>query len=92
MLAGYKRKTNVGVGFGILFQGISKIAPLIGGDWGVIISLSSLLFGIGLFTWGCMSYMKGKGYHGAWGLLGLLSIIGLIILVLFPDRHKKIKA
>ena len=40
-----------------------------------------------MFTWGCINYAQGKGYPGALGLLGLLSCIGLIILVCLPDRN-----
>ena len=48
--------------------------------------------GIGsiLFIIGCCFYAKGKGYNGAWGLLGLLSLIGLLILVCMKDKHKVI--
>ena len=35
-----------------------------------------------------MSYCEGKGYSKWLGLLGLLSIIGLLVLVFLPDRHK----
>lgn len=41
-----------------------------------------------LFIWGCYNWAKGKGYHGAWGLLGIFSIFGFIILAFFPDKHK----
>ena len=33
-------------------------------------------------------YMKGKGYHPVLGAIGLLSLPGLVILMLFRDRHK----
>jgi hypothetical protein len=48
-----------------------------------------ILGGLVLFIWGCTSYSKGKGYHLGWGFLGLLSLLGLIILALLPDKHKK---
>ena len=90
MLSEYKRKTNIGVGIGLILQIIGNVlvgpedvvgrAPLIG--------VFLLIIGLGFFIWGCMSYSKGKGHHPAWGLLGLLSIIGLIVLVLSPDKHK----
>ena len=35
-----------------------------------------------------MNYAEGKG-HSKWlGLLGLLSRLGLIVLILLPDHHK----
>jgi hypothetical protein len=46
------------------------------------------LVGISIFVWGCASYALGKGHHGAWGLVGLLTFIGLIILAYLPDKHK----
>ena len=61
--------------------------PLSGGAV-AIIGIIFMLFGWGLFLWGCCMYAKGKGYHGAWGLLALLSLPGLLILVLFKDEHK----
>jgi 4-amino-4-deoxy-L-arabinose transferase-like glycosyltransferase len=33
-------------------------------------------------------YAKAKGRHWAWGLLGLLSIFGLIALAILPDKAK----
>ena len=89
MLAEYKTRTNVGIGVGFLMQvagnvigGISSSSAL--AMLGLLISLA----GFGLFIWGCISYAQGKGYHGAWGLLGVISLLGLIILVFFPDKHK----
>ena len=92
MLSEYKKKTNIGVGLGILFQIIGKVVSADSGDGGLVIGGLLGLVGSGFFIWGCVSYIKGKGHHGAWGILGLFSIIGLIILALFPDKHKETKA
>ena len=35
-----------------------------------------------------MNYAAGKGHSKLLGLLGLLSCIGLLILIFLPDRHK----
>lgn len=54
-------------------------------------ALLGLLFapgGLALFVLGCWSYAVGKGYPGVWGFLRLLSLIGLITLVCFLDKHK----
>jgi len=90
MLSEYKRKTNIGVGIGLILQIIGNVLAGPGDAIGraPLIGVFLLLIGLGFFIWGCMSYSKGKGHHPAWGLLGLLSIIGLIVLVLFPDKHK----
>lgn len=37
---------------------------------------------------GLSFYARAKGHHPAWGLMGLLSIIGLIVLAVLPDRRK----
>jgi hypothetical protein len=84
MIAEYRKKTNCGVGLGIVLH---VIGELLFTSWNSL-ALPFLIVGAVLFIWGCWSFAVGKGYHAAWGLLGLLSIIGLIILVLFPDRNK----
>ena len=81
MLPEEKRKTNMGVGMGILLQ-------LVAGTLKAPLAPFVVLLGLACFIWGCSRYMRGKGHHPAWGLLGLLSIIGLVILIFFPDRHK----
>ena len=86
MLAEYKTKTNIGVGLGIVLQLAGRFIPWSEstGVVGLIISLVGFAF----FVWGCMNYAAGKG-HSQWlGLLGLLSCIGLLILVILPDHHK----
>ena len=98
MLAAEKRKTNIGVGLGLALLTGAQIME--GSDRGVVIfvgirDLSSLtpltgvmaIAGTALFIWGCFMYAQGKGYSPWLGLFGLLSIVGLLILVLMPDRH-----
>lgn len=87
MLPENKIKTNLGVGLGFLLQLGGRLImgqnPNLGIVGGVMV-----LVGLILFIWGCMNYAEGKG-HSKWlGLLGLLSCIGLIILVVLPDKHK----
>ncbi len=92
MLSEYKRKTNIGVGIGIVVQLIGR--ALVAGSnpeqvsqgWAVV------LIGFGFFIWGCAQYAKAKGHSPWFGGLGVFSIIGLLILVLLPDRHKDSKA
>jgi hypothetical protein len=90
MLQEKKTKTNIGVGLGILIQLLHVILVhegYVSPICGLIIEIVGLLF----FTWGCMNYAEGKG-HSKWlGLLGLLSCIGLLVLVFLPDRHKETK-
>ncbi len=85
MLPEYKKNTNIGVGIGIIVQIIGRVMLNSGMDGlGFIV----LMLGLAVFIWGCGQYSKGKGYSAWFGALGLVSILGLIILVLFPDKHK----
>ncbi|MEM9701498.1 MAG: hypothetical protein AAF907_03530 [Planctomycetota bacterium] len=47
------------------------------------------LVGVCLLVAGFGCYAVYKGRHPAWGLLGLLSWIGLIVLACIPDHNKK---
>lgn len=81
MLQKHKNGTNIGVLVGIALQ--------IGA--GYVESPANMLLyvaGWAAFIWGCTEYARGKGHSPWFGLLGLLSILGLIVLVLMPDRHK----
>ena len=86
MLAQYKSQTNIGVGVGTIAQlaGLS----MIGSPQMVAIGILIFIIGFVLFIWGCASYAKGKGHSGFLGILGFLSLPGLIILALLPDRYK----
>jgi len=39
------------------------------------------------WLWGLSEYSKSKGYSGVWCLLGLIGCIGLLILVVMPDKY-----
>ena len=43
-----------------------------------------------LLIWGCVKYIRWKGYSGWFGLFGYLLLLGLIILVCFPHRRKRL--
>lgn len=50
---------------------------------------AEVLVGLGAFTFwvaGTVSWAQAKGWHWGWGLLGL-SLIGVIVIALLPDRH-----
>jgi len=93
MLPEYKKKTIVFMGTGFILQLLFLFTLKSEVEEVSIIDLIlqlAVLGGIILFTMGCWYYAKGKGYHGAYGFLGLIfNIFGLIILIAMPDKHKK---
>lgn len=86
MLDEYKTKTNVYIGIGLILQLFSW--P-IGAILGELVVPFVQFGGAILVIIGCCYYAKGKGYHGAWGLLGLLSIFGLLVLVFMRDKYRQ---
>lgn len=85
MLESHRPITNLGILIGVLLKlpamaGVMMAAPppVV---WGLL-GLSLLSFSIG-----CGAFAAGKGYSAAWGLLGLTSFLGLMVLVLLPDKH-----
>lgn len=91
MLPEKKLNTNLGIGLGFLVS-LSQVflvrAHLLQPFWGYVMAW------VGLVLWicGCVNYAEGKGHSKWFGLLGLLSFIGLAILVFMPDRNKDSKA
>lgn len=85
MIAKYKTKSNIFITVWLILQLAGLLARSYLGDVGVFISL----VGGACLIIGCCYYSKAKGHHAAWGLLGLLSLIGLIILVCFTDKNKQ---
>jgi len=87
MLPEKKTKTNIGVGLGIILQLVGRMLAAENESM-AFVGLALTLVGLVFFVWGCMNYAEGKG-HSKWlGLLGLLSCIGLIVLIFLPDRNK----
>ena len=88
MLKEYKRKTNIGAGVGLVAVALGNYVVRTGSFGGPVVGLILWLIGVPLFLWGCGQYARGKGYSPYWGALGLLYILGLLVLVLMPDRNK----
>jgi amino acid transporter len=96
MDAGLNRKSLMFGIPGIILQIVGNIAmptvdpnnpnaadvPMVLGCIGIML-LGTVLLIIGLSL-----YARAKGHSGWWGLMGLLSIIGLIVLACLPDRLK----
>jgi drug/metabolite transporter (DMT)-like permease len=88
MLKEFKRRTNIGVGFGWIIMLIGSVQARSQSSAASVLGLCLLLVGAVLFVWGCVQYAKGKGQSGYWGALGLLWLLGLVALFFLPDRHK----
>lgn len=56
--------------------------------WTQFLGVDLELVGAGLVVWGCVNYAAGKGYSRWFGAFGLLSCIGLFILMAPPDRRQ----
>jgi hypothetical protein len=92
MLVEYKSKTNAGVGLGVICMTLARL--LIADDAAAylqIVRYIAISAGYILFLAGCGFYAIGKGYHWAWGLSGVVTIPGLIVLYFLPDRHPELK-
>ena len=87
MLAEYKSKTNIGIAIGLILEIVGNVIRMQMPNLALVGAIIALV-GAVFFIWGCMNYAVGKGYSKFLGLLGLLSCIGLVVLVLLPDKNK----
>ena len=88
MLPQYKKKTNRWVILSFLSRFVGAFLMAIMGliFFGYVFFYTVAYICLFVANW---NYAKGKGYSGAIGiLLGLLDIIGLIIMVILPNRYK----
>jgi len=79
------RNAAIGIIVGIVLTLVGRAMTSAGHDY-VAIGLILSLVGFAVFMWGCYCLVKKKGYHGAWTLFGLLGCIGLLVLLLIPDK------
>jgi uncharacterized membrane protein HdeD (DUF308 family) len=88
MLAESRHKAYLGIVVGFVLIIVGRV--VFRSDARSTVFGTAALFGVfvgwALVVWGCCHYAKAKGHSAWWGLLGLLSIIGLLILFSFPDR------
>lgn len=77
MLRALNRKSLVYGVPGFLIQGI-----------GIVIHPAVVLLGTVLLIIGLAYYAKARGHSGFFGLFGLLSWVGILILIVLKDRHE----
>lgn len=70
----------------------SALAPTVGGlvESAAVRNMGALAAGFGtlIFLYGCVQIAKAKGQPWFYGLIGLLSCIGLAVLwFVIPDKH-----
>lgn len=86
MLPEYRRKTNIGIGIGLVLQ-VAAFFWLQTRGTTAVFGLVLILISVPMFIWGCVNYAEGKG-HSKWvGLVGLAGIIGMMVLIILPDQN-----
>jgi hypothetical protein len=89
----WQKKASLGIIGGIAIDVWSFSMMLIGEEVFpgeavlIVIAFVMGLVGWGLQIWGCYYLVKGKGYHGALSILGALSCLGLIIVLVLPNKY-----
>jgi hypothetical protein len=76
--------TGVGVGLGL--QLLCRIF-LSGEGPSFLLAATLCLVGTLMFIWGCTSYARAKGLPDWLGYLGLLSVVGLFVLIFLPPSR-----
>ena len=66
---------------------VAPVANEIDPATGPLFTMTAMLAGIALLIVGLGYYASAKGHSWVWGLVGMLSIIGLLILAALPDRN-----
>ena len=77
MLRALNRKSLVYGVPGLLIQGV-----------GIVIHPAMILLGTVLLIIGLAYYAKAKGHSGLFGLFGLLSWVGILVLIVLKDHYE----
>jgi dipeptide/tripeptide permease len=90
MLENYKKEANKWLvsGFLVWFVGNILRGTTQAQNPQYFLGYGLFITGFGLFIYGCVNYVKAKGWHWAFGLLGVFSLLGLLILYFLPDKNK----
>ncbi|MHC4088324.1 MAG: hypothetical protein ACYSWZ_21160 [Planctomycetota bacterium] len=87
MIPEKKTKTNIAVGIGFLLQLAGFFLVQTKETCAItFLGIILILISIPLLIRGCTNYVVGKG-HSKWlGLLALASLIGMVVLIVLPDK------
>lgn len=87
----FKFNVNLGIGLGIILILLGNFLTKGRHDsiQSYFLFLSTLSIGLFFWIWGCLNYMRWKGYSGWFGFFGYLFLPGLLILFCFPNRRKR---
>lgn len=86
-MASLFQQLNLFIWLGFIVQIVGRFAGRgMGGEAGALIGLAISLIGLVIFIWGCMQMAMEKGYSKWLGLLGFFSCIGLLILMVLPEK------
>jgi MFS family permease len=85
---GFKRHAIFGIAIGIPLMFLSGRLTT---NVGPLLAPMGAICGFGLVIWGCVNYVRWKGYSGWFGLFGYLMLLGLLILVILPNRRQAAK-
>lgn len=89
MIASLQKKATPFLGLGLALQIGGYLFPvLILREINWAMTLACFLVGLALLIVGCMYFAQAKGYPRELGLLGLLSVLGVIALIYMPDKEK----
>jgi hypothetical protein len=88
----FKSSANFGVACGIIlmFAGSAITQKFTAQEMagGLLVGSLVAVGGWAWLIWGCVNYMRWKGYSGWFGFFGYLLLVGLIIVACFPNRRR----
>lgn len=84
MIAEYRTKGQLAIGIGLLGSvGVGKL-----GVWHSPLYLPALVAELVICAYACSTYARAKGFSPWLGALAPLVVIGLVCVMLLPDRHR----
>ena len=89
MILGNKVRAALSIGPGITLQFCAAILEPSRPEWSLALDIT-ILAGWVIYAWGCFYLVTGKGYSRWLTLLAILTLFGLIILLLLPDRNRQL--